>query len=82
MSRELPKKYKISDRKQFVQINNEKSDEVPVIFGVPQGSVLGPILFNLYTADLQEHINGGETNQYADDTTNCDIVSRRNYYLN
>ena len=62
----------LSDRKQFVQINDEKSDEVPVIFGVPQGSVLGPILFNLYTADLQEHINGGETNQYADDTTNCD----------
>ena len=60
-----------NNSKQF-QINDEKSDEVPVIFGVPQGSVLGPILFNLYTADLQEHINGGETNQYADDTTNCD----------
>ena len=62
----------LSERKQFVQIDEKKSEEESVVFGVPQGSVLGPILFNLYTTDLQEHIKGGKTNQYADDTTNCD----------
>lgn len=62
----------LSDRKQFVQIDDKQSDRETVIFGVPQGSVLGPILFNLYTADLQDNIDGGDTDQYADDTTNCD----------
>ena len=62
----------LSDRKQFVQIDDKQSDRETVIFGVPQGSVLGPILFNLYTTDLQDNIDGGDTDQYADDTTNCD----------
>jgi len=51
-----------------VQVDDIKSREETVLFGVPHGSVLGPILFNLYTVDLQDEI-GSPACQYADDTT-------------
>ncbi|KAL9974154.1 hypothetical protein ACROYT_G011160 [Oculina patagonica] len=38
-------------------------------FGVPQGSIMGPLIFNLYVADLQSYVTGVTCHQYADDTT-------------
>ena len=58
----------VSDRKQFVQIDDNQSDVIGVKFGVLQGSILGPILFNIYVNDLQDQINA-KCYQYADDTT-------------
>ena len=40
-------------------------------FGVSQASILGPVLFNLYVADLSETFSSTSA-QYADDTTICD----------
>ena len=58
----------VTHRKQFVQIDDTCSEAINVNFGVPQGSILGPVLFNIYVADLQENVNV-KCFQYADDTT-------------
>ena len=39
--------------------------------GIPQGSILDPVLFNLYVADLSENLSSTSA-QYADDTTTYD----------
>ena len=60
----------LSNRFHFVQIDDQMSDKARVHFGVPQGSILGPMLFNLYVSDLQDNLpNSVTTFQYADDTT-------------
>ena len=58
----------LSNRKQYVQIDDRKSQTKNIYFGVPQGSILGPILFNIYVADLPTEIQTPSI-QYADDTT-------------
>lgn len=58
----------LNNRLQYVQIDDCSSSMETVHFGVPQGSVLGPILFNLYVTDLQDAVHGTVC-QFADDTS-------------
>ena len=57
----------LSDRTQAVSVNGTHSKSVKVTSGVPQGSVLGPVLFLLYINDINEHINS-TVKLFADDS--------------
>ena len=58
----------ITGRKQYTTYNNEPSDHEIVTYGVPQGSVLGPLLFLMYINDIVNCSSDGEFVLYADDT--------------
>ena len=60
-------------RKQFVELNNGISDDKMVRCGVPQGSILGPLLFLLFINDLPLYTTNVKPDLYADDTTLYDI---------
>ncbi len=46
----------VSNRSQSVRLNNTVSSIQNIAFGVPQGSILGPILFNIYVNDVADYI--------------------------
>jgi len=58
----------LSGRRQFVCVSGQESAEALVQHGVPQGSVLGPLLFLLYINDLHYAIKNSIVHHFADDT--------------
>ena len=67
----------LSNRSQRVYVNGHFSEPLELSFGVPQGSVLGPILFNIYVKSLADvfSISGFNTLSYADDNSGYQVFS-------
>ena len=59
----------LSNRKQRIKILNTYSTWLDIIFEVPQGSILGPLLFNVFLADLFFTVNDIDIASYADYNT-------------
>ena len=60
----------LSNRNQFVKLNDANSSLIDILFGVPQGSILGPLLFLIFINDLPEATNL-YVKLFADDTFLC-----------
>ena len=63
----------LSNRRQFVSIQGFDSTHLPIEHGVPQGSVLGPLLFLIYINDLHKAIKYSSVCHFADDTNLLNI---------
>ena len=68
----------LNKRTSIVTVNAQVSSEMNIASGVPQGSVLGPLLFLLYINDISNNIKHSECRLYADDTLICANLNRVN----
>ena len=59
----------LSNRKQRTKVNRTYSSWLEIVFGIPQGSILGPLIFNIFLADLLFILNDVDIANYADDNT-------------
>ena len=58
----------LKNRKQFCNVEGQKSSTNRIDGGIPQGSCLGPLLFIIYMNDFERCLQGAVPNMYADDT--------------
>ena len=58
----------LTNRQQVVHVRGSKSEMEPVVSGVPQGSVLGPLLFLVLLGDIDETVSTSYLSSFADDT--------------
>ena len=59
----------LKGRKQRTKINSSNSSFAEILFGVPQVSIIGPLLFNAYICDLFHDIDNLDLASFADDKT-------------
>ena len=56
------------NRKQFVKLKGSQSKYGNICCGVPQGSILGPLLFTIYINDMNQSVTSSKMHHFADDT--------------
>ena len=65
----------LSERQQYVELDGLKSSTAPINTGVPQGSILGPLLFIIYINDINNASKIFNASLYADDTSLNTVIS-------
>ena len=68
----------LCNRFEKISVNASFSDWKEIETGVPQGSILGPLLFNIFLSDISYFINNGNLCNYADDITFYSIEKNLN----
>lgn len=58
----------LKNRKQVVVVDGSTSEYADILSGVPQGSVLGPLLFIIMVGDINEYVKYSHVSSFADDT--------------
>ena len=72
----------LSNRNQRVKFNETLSFWRDIEYGVPQGSILGPLLFNLHLRDLSYFLDDVDAASYADDTTLYNVKENKDSVIN
>ena len=71
----------LKNRKQYVSCNNTSSHITTIEYGVPQGSVLGPLLFVMYVNDIVNAVQGMKIRLFADDTAFLFMEKMSTWYI-
>ena len=66
----------LTDRTQKVRIGSETSANIEVLSGIPQGSILGPILFTIFINDISDNIQS-DCKIFADDTKIYNVTKNK-----